>query len=74
MRRMMAPCLGMRNIRCPVLATRGDTDVFTSFSDLERLAAMVPTARTVTIAQCGHLADVEKPWRVQQLRQDLWSL
>jgi pimeloyl-ACP methyl ester carboxylesterase len=63
-----------RSIRCPVLATRGDADVFTSVSDLDRLAAMVPNVRAVTIAQCGHFANVEKPGRVQQLLQEMWLL
>lgn len=62
-----------RGIRCPVLATRGDSDVFTSLSDLDRLAATVPNVRTVTIPHCGHFANVEQPQRVQQLLTDLWS-
>ncbi len=62
-----------RGIRCPVLATRGDTDVFTSLADLDRLAATVPNARTVTIRRCGHFANVEQPEQVQQLLTGLWS-
>ncbi|QHK20587.1 alpha/beta fold hydrolase [Pseudarthrobacter psychrotolerans] len=63
-----------RGIRCPVLATRGDTDVFTSPSDLDRLAATVPNVRAVTIPRCGHFANVEQPEHVQQLLEDLWSM
>lgn len=63
-----------RGIRCPVLATRGDTDVFTSPSDLDRLAATIPNVRTVTIPRCGHFANVEQPEHVQQLLKDLWSV
>ena len=63
-----------RGIRCPVLATRGDTDVFTPASDLDRLAAIVPNVRTVTIPHCGHFANVEQPEQVQQLLEGLWSL
>ena len=62
-----------RGIRCPVLATRGDTDVFTSLSDLDRRAATVPNVRTVTIPRCGHFANVEQPKTVQRLLDDLWS-
>lgn len=63
-----------RGIRCPVLATRGDTDVFTPASDLDRLAAIVPDVRTVTIPRCGHFAHAEQPEQVQQLLEGLWSL
>ncbi|MCO4264463.1 alpha/beta hydrolase [Pseudarthrobacter sp. MDT3-26] len=63
-----------RGIRCPVLATRGDTDVFTFPSDLDRLAATIPNVRTVTIPRCGHFANVEQPEHVQQLLEGLWSL
>ena len=62
-----------RGIRCPVLATRGDTDVFTPASDLDRLAAIVPNVRTVTIPRCGHFANVEQPEQVQKLLGGLWS-
>ena len=62
-----------RGIRCPVLATRGDTDVFTPASDLDRLAAIVPTVRTATIPRCGHFANVEQPEQVQQLLNGLWA-
>lgn len=63
-----------RGIRCPVLATRGETDVFTSPTDLEQLAATVPNVRTVTIQRCGHFANVEQPERVRRLLKGLWSL
>ncbi|MCO4252680.1 alpha/beta fold hydrolase [Pseudarthrobacter raffinosi] len=63
-----------RGIRCPVLATRGETDVFTSPSDLDRLAATVPQVQTVTIQHCGHFAHVEQPEQVQRLLEDMWSL
>ncbi|MET3175320.1 UNVERIFIED_ORG: pimeloyl-ACP methyl ester carboxylesterase [Arthrobacter sp. UYCu721] len=63
-----------RSISCPVLATRGDTDVFTSLSDLDRLTAIVPNVQTVTIPHCGHFANAEQPEQVRQLLKDLWSL
>lgn len=63
-----------RGIRCAVLATRGESDVFTSTSDLNRLAATVPRVQTVTIPRCGHFANIEQPEKVLRLLEDLWSL
>lgn len=62
-----------RCILCPVLATRGDSDVFTPPSDLARLAAILPQARTVTIPRCGHFANLEQPEEVQRLIEGLCS-
>lgn len=62
-----------RSILCPVLATRGDEDVFTPPSDLIRFAEVVPHARLVTIPRCGHFANVEQPEQVQCLLHDLRS-
>ncbi len=62
-----------RGIRCPVLATRGDSDVFTPASDLNRLAEIVPHARLVTIPRCGHFANIERPEYLQRLLDDLRS-
>jgi pimeloyl-ACP methyl ester carboxylesterase len=61
-----------RGILCPVLATRGDSDVFTPRSDLARLAAIVPQVRLVTIPRCGHFANLEQPEQVQRLTEGLW--
>ena len=62
-----------RGIRCPVLATRGDSDVFTPPSDLVRLADVVPQARLVTIPRCGHFANLERPEQMRRLLDDLRS-
>ena len=62
-----------RGIRCPVLATRGDRDVFTPQSDLVRLAGVVPRARLVTIPRCGHFANFERPEQVRRLIDNLHS-
>jgi pimeloyl-ACP methyl ester carboxylesterase len=62
-----------RRIRCPVLATRGDRDVFTPPSDLLGLADVVPHVRLETIPRCGHFANVEQPGRLQRLLDDLRS-
>jgi pimeloyl-ACP methyl ester carboxylesterase len=60
-------------IRCPVLATRGDTDVFTPPSDLVRLVDIVPHVQIVTIPGCGHFANIERPEPLQGLLNDLRS-
>ncbi len=62
-----------RSISCPVLATRGDSDIFTPASDLVRLADITPQVRMVTIPQCGHFANIERPEHVQRLLDDLRS-
>ncbi|MGO4859028.1 alpha/beta fold hydrolase [Arthrobacter sp. 2MCAF14] len=62
-----------RGILCPVLAIRGDSDVFTPEPDLARLAIMVPHTRLATIPYCGHFAHIEQPEQVQQLLHELWS-
>ncbi len=48
-------------IRCPVNATQGDRDVFSTASDLAQLGAVIPQARTSVIAECGHFALSERP-------------
>lgn len=60
-----------RGIRCPALALRGDHDVFTPPSDLARLAEIVPHVQRVTIPQCGHFANIERPEQVHRLLDDL---
>ncbi|MEN8584634.1 alpha/beta hydrolase [Arthrobacter sp. KBS0703] len=60
-----------RSILCPVLAIRGDRDVFTPASDLLRLAEIVPHVQTATIPRCGHFANIERPKQVQRLLDDL---
>jgi pimeloyl-ACP methyl ester carboxylesterase len=62
-----------RGILCPVLATRGDIDVFTPPSDLARLAEVVPHVQMVTIPRCGHFANIERAEQVQRLLDDLRS-
>ncbi|MCY0905418.1 alpha/beta fold hydrolase [Arthrobacter sp. H14-L1] len=60
-----------RSITAPVLATRGDRDVFTPPSDLARLAELVPHAELFTIADCGHFAPIEQPDLVDVLLEQL---
>lgn len=51
-------------IRCPVMATMGDRDVFVTPRDLSELRRLVPGARTTVIADCGHFGNVERPREV----------
>ncbi|MFT2706340.1 alpha/beta fold hydrolase [Clavibacter zhangzhiyongii] len=48
-------------IACPVVAVRGDDDVFVSRDDLDLLARTVPTLRSAVIRDAGHFAHVERP-------------
>jgi pimeloyl-ACP methyl ester carboxylesterase len=48
-------------IRCPVVAVRGDDDVFVSPRDLGLLARTVPGLRSSVIRDAGHFAHVERP-------------
>lgn len=60
-----------QRIVCPVLATRGDSDVFTPPSDLARLAQLIPHARLASIPRCGHFAAIEQPGHLRRLLDDL---
>ncbi len=60
------------SIACPVLATRGDSDVFTPPTDLVRLAEIVPHVKTVTIPRCGHFATIERPEQLHRLLGEMW--
>ncbi|MDO4110899.1 alpha/beta hydrolase [Clavibacter michiganensis] len=53
-------------IACPVVAVRGDDDVFVSRDDLDLLARAVPSLRSAVIRDAGHFAHVERP--VETLR------
>ena len=55
------------SIGCPVAALKGDRDVFVRDDDLTRLTALLPHARTVIVADCGHFANIERPEAVLEL-------
>jgi len=48
-------------IRCPVVAMRGDRDVFVAGDDYPRLARVVPRFEYSVVADCGHFGNVERP-------------
>ena len=61
------PPLGS-GLTMPLLMIQGAEDRVTpAATNAERLAKVIPRARLVTLAQCGHLPEVEMPERVNQL-------
>jgi pimeloyl-ACP methyl ester carboxylesterase len=53
----------MHRATMPALLLRGDHDGVVSESYLERYAALLPNARTMTIADAGHAPQIEQPER-----------
>ena len=54
----------MQRIRCPVLAIQGEDDEYGTMAQVDRLARLVPQARLVKLAQCGHSPHRDQPARV----------
>lgn len=52
------------DIRCPVVALRGDRDIFVGPRDFDDLAQVLPAARLAVVAGCGHFAIAERPVEV----------
>ena len=50
-----------RQVRCPTLVIHGDDDRRVPYSDGERIAALVPGARMLTIGGGGHLMPARDP-------------
>ena len=51
----------LHRVKVPTLFVRGASDGIVSADYLARYAALVPQARVETIAQAGHLPQVEQP-------------
>ncbi|HET9246465.1 MAG TPA: alpha/beta hydrolase, partial [Xanthobacteraceae bacterium] len=51
----------LHRVNVPTLFLRGASDGIVSAEYLERYAALIPQARTETIAEAGHLPQVEQP-------------
>ena len=49
------------SLRCPVLVMCGDSDRLTPPECSREIAATVPQAELVWVAQCGHMLTMEKP-------------
>jgi pimeloyl-ACP methyl ester carboxylesterase len=48
-------------IKCPTLVLCGDSDVLTPVANHDEMAAAIPGAHQVIIAECGHMSTMEKP-------------
>ena len=46
---------------CPVVAIKGDRDVFVTDADLSELRGLLRQTRTAVLADCGHFGIVERP-------------
>ncbi len=57
---------GLAAIKCPTLVLVGDGDELTPPHLSEEIAAVIPGARLVVIADCGHLSTLERPQAVTQ--------
>ena len=51
----------LASIKVPTLVLVGEEDVLTPPADAERIARGIPGARLVTIAEAGHLSNMEQP-------------
>lgn len=51
-------------VRCPTLVVVGEHDVLTPSDRAAEIAAAIPSARQVVIADCGHLSALEQPQAV----------
>ena len=54
----------VERIRCPVLAIQGEDDEYGTMRQLDRLGALVPGARRVELAACGHSPHRDRPREV----------
>jgi pimeloyl-ACP methyl ester carboxylesterase len=51
----------LASIRCPTLVLVGEQDEATPPALSREMAAVIPRARLVTVADCGHLSTLEEP-------------
>lgn len=61
---------GLSGIRCPTLVVVGDQDALTPPDRAAEIAAAVPNARQVVVADCGHLSTLEQPAAVTRALVD----
>jgi len=60
----------LHEIRCPTLVACGDADLLTPPECSHEIAAAIPGARFASVAECGHMATLEQPARVNALLLD----
>lgn len=56
----------LRGVACPTLVACGAQDLLTPPALHEEMAALIPGARLEVFADCGHLAPLEQPARVNE--------
>jgi pimeloyl-ACP methyl ester carboxylesterase len=57
---------GLAAIKCPTLVLVGDGDELTPPALAQEMAAGIPGAHLVVVAECGHLSPLERPAAVTQ--------
>ena len=63
----------LAKIRCPTLVVAARDDAIMPLEILEELARGIPGARLQVIADCGHMASIERPTEVSKLLVDWLS-
>jgi pimeloyl-ACP methyl ester carboxylesterase len=51
-------------IRCPLLVIQGEDDDYGTMEQLDRIEAVLPSARLLTLPDCGHIPQRDKPGEV----------
>lgn len=54
----------IRDIRCPLLAIQGENDEYGTMAQIDRIAALVPGAEQLKLADCGHSPHRDQPEQV----------
>ena len=63
----------LRGVTCPTIILCGVDDERTPLPLSEEMAELIPTSRLITLAKCGHLPPLEKPFETTQHLKD-WLL
>ena len=59
----------LRGVRGPALIIHGENDPASTLSDNKRMAELIPRAKRISLAACGHYSVLEKPETVTALLQ-----
>ena len=73
MHSLTLPCL-LQSIRTPTLIVWGRKDTITPLDCGERYRRGIPSARLVTIEDCGHMPEMETPEEFATLVQEFISI
>ena len=63
----------LHKITCPALLLYGDKDMLVPFSEAERMAEKIPTAKTVRIEGGSHYSLWEFPEQFQDALEQFWN-